>query len=158
MATFNYIFIQNTSSEYQEIHIETTLGYVMVCQICSSTSEINDNCMQITNIKTTSNDSQSKSGTKLSIPERQKLLTMFLHFDNDNLTDSQAQPLTNHIMSCHDVFALQDHERGKIDKVTHIINSDDNPPIYKSSCQIPFYQCTKMLKFINDMLYIARCY
>ena len=51
------LFIQNASSERQEIPSETTLGYVTACQICSSNSEIDENCTQITNIKATSNDS-----------------------------------------------------------------------------------------------------
>ena len=146
------LFIQNSSSERQAIPSETTLDYVTACQSCSSTSEIDDNYMQITNIKTTSNDSQSESGIKLSIPEQQKLLATFLQFDKDNLTDSQVQLLTNHIMSHHDVFALQDHERGEVDKITHIINTDDHPPIYQPSRWIPFAQRTEILKLVNDML------
>lgn len=69
--------------------------------------------------------------------ERQKLLATFLHFDKDKLTDSQVQLLTNHIMSYHDVFALQDHERGEVDKVT---NTDNHPSIYQLSHRIPFAQ------------------
>ena len=55
-------------------------------------------------------------------------------------------------MSYHDVFALQDHERGEVDKVTHTINTDDHPPIYQSSRRIPFAQHKEMLKLVNDML------
>ena len=102
--------------------------------------------MQITNL------SDSESGSKLSIPERQKLLAALLHFDKDNLTNSQVQLLTDHIMSYHDVFALQDHERGKVEKVTNAIDTQDHPPIYQPSRRIPFAQRKEMLKLVNDMM------
>ena len=140
------LFLQNTSSECQEIPSET---HVTECQVYSSTPETKDNCMQITNLKATSD---SESGSKLSIPERQKLLAALLHFDKDNLTNSQVNLLTDHIMSYHDVFALQDHKRGEVEKVTHAIDTQDHPPIYQPSRRIPFAQRKEMLKLVNDMM------
>ena len=84
--------------------------------------------MQTMNIKATiSGDGQSGSSTNLSIPKRQKLLATFLNLHDGNLTDSQVQLLTNHIMAYHNIFALQDHERGEIDKVTYTINIENHP-------------------------------
>ena len=78
--------------------------------------------MQLMNIKAnTSENGQSGSCTNLSIPARQKLLAMFLNLHDGNLTDSQVQLLTNHIMAYHDIFTLQDYERGEVDEVTHTI-------------------------------------
>ena len=54
------------------------------------------------------------------------------------LTDSKVQLLTNYNLSYHDILALQDHERGKVDIVTYTINADNHPPTTKlySICSI----------------------
>ena len=72
------LFIQNTSPECQDLPSEITLGYVTMCHICSSDSEIDDTCVQTMNVTATSNDNQSGSGTTLSVSARTAEVTSYI--------------------------------------------------------------------------------
>jgi len=56
------------------------------------------------------------------------------------------------ILSYYDVFSLQEQECGEVDGITHVINTDNHPPINQPPCQISFAQHKEMSKLVNEML------
>ena len=129
---------------------ETLIGYATACQEWSSLPEMDTKVIQTCNISAVMDINDSELAN-LSLPQCKKLLTSFLHFD-DTLTTSQVQLLTAQIVAYHDIFALQEHDRGKVDNVMHSININDHSPIHQPPRQISFAQRKEMLKLVNDIL------
>ena len=55
-----------------------------------------------------------------------------------NLTDEDAQKLIDCAVEFHDVFALDDSERGEAKGVEHVIDTADSQPISQIPRRVPF--------------------
>ena len=84
--------------------------------------------------------------------QRKELLALLIQMVNSTLTDSQVHDLSQLILSYHDVFSLQEQECGGVDGITHVINTDNHPPINQLPQHVPFTQRKEMSKLVNEML------
>ena len=71
---------------------------------------------------------------------------------NSTLADSQVHDLSQLILSYHDVFSLQEQECGEVDGISHVINTDNHPPINQLPRRVSFAQRKEMSKLVNEML------
>ena len=71
------------------------------------------------------------------------------------MTDSQVHNLSQLILLYDDVFSLhaQEQECGEVDGITHVVNTDNHPPINQLPQRVPFAQCKEMSKLVNEMLH-----
>ena len=84
---------------------------------------------------------RSTRNVKLSIAERQRKLSSLLVTDRGH----KFNEVTNCALKYHDVFSLDEGDRGAVTCVEHVIETDNHPPIR----QLP---CDKISSMVMEML------
>ena len=69
-----------------------------------------------------------------------------------NLTDEDAQKLIDCAVEFHDVFALDDSERGEAKGVEHVIDTADSQPISQIPRRVPFALREEISRMVQEML------
>ena len=69
-----------------------------------------------------------------------------------NLSESEQETLKSHILSYHDVFALNAAELGTTDVTEHTINTGTHPPIRQPPRRMPFALRDNVDKLVGEML------
>ena len=84
------------------------------------------------------------------IPRESKLLES-VHVE-ESLSTEQMKQLRELIVEYADVFALDQHELGTTDLVTHVIDTGDSSPIKQPPRRVPFALRAKVDQLVNEML------
>ena len=64
----------------------------------------------------------------------------------------ETQKIRDCVLQAHDVFALDDMERGKTKEVEHVIETGNHPPIRQAAQRVPFAYQSEITRMINEML------
>jgi len=125
----------------------------------------------VTMLRETDGDSCEESGTDLHVTQtdcgctasvystpsgsdaqRKEQLASILQIPKCNLTDEDAQKLIDCAVEFHDVFALDDSERGEAKGVEHVIDTGDSPPISQIPWRVPFALREEISRMVQEML------
>ena len=99
--------------------------------------------------------SSSKTKDDVEISERKKLLLQ--HFNALNLPPEQRDQMYRLLCEYHDVFALEDRERGETDLIQLEIDTGNAPPNKQHPRRMPFSvreEVAKQLKKMQEMAVI----
>ena len=79
-------------------------------------------------------------------------MASILQIPKCNLTDEDAQKLIDCAVEFHDVFALDDSERGEAKGVEHVIDTADSQPISQIPRRVPFALREEISRMVQEML------
>ena len=91
---------------------------------------------------------RSTCNVKLSIAERQRKFLSLLVTDRGH----EFNEVTNCALMYHDVFSLDEGDRGGVTCVEHVIETDNHPPIQQLPYRIPFALRDKISSMVMEML------
>ena len=84
--------------------------------------------------------------------ERVEKLKGMLRVSEDGLTPEEQRRVCDFVLDAHDVFALSELERGKVEGIRHEINTGDSPPIRQPPRRVLFSLRPKIKELVDDML------
>ena len=83
--------------------------------------------------------------------KRQEKFATLLEKSNQKF-DAQTQKIRDCVLKAHDIFALDDNERGETKGVEHVIETGDHQPIRQAARRVPFAYRSEITRMINEML------
>ena len=86
-----------------------------------------------------------------NLPERRAILGEKLDFSQSSVTDPMIQEVRKVVISHSEVFALNDTELGRTNKVEHAIETGDHEPIRQHPYREAFSLPDKIRGLIQDM-------
>lgn len=81
-----------------------------------------------------------------AVSKRMGKLSSFLRFE------SESEAIREQVLGAHDVFAIDEGERGEVKEVQHGIVTGDSPPIRQPVRRVPFALREKVAGLVNEML------
>ena len=65
----------------------------------------------------------------------------------------ECELVEKEVLRAHDVFAVDDGERGEVKKAQHGIDTGDSTPIRQAPRRVPFAGRPQLAKLVEDMLH-----
>lgn len=106
----------------------------------------------IASVDSSTDISYNRSPDKNVTQAGQEHLWALVEANRDLLTEEQQQQLYKLLLGYADVFAFNDEQLGRTDKLQHTINTGDNQPIRQRARRTPIYQREQVHQLLQDML------
>ena len=138
--------ILNRSNEALNFPGGVSIGSVKVLHACemSVTTPIEESSTEtgpsVAMVRTTSSSSR-----------RQEWLASTLKM-SQALTSEESKLLQDCVLQHHEVFAIEDNERGEVVDIEHRIDTSDSPPIRQIPRRVPFAVRGEMSRMVREML------
>lgn len=84
--------------------------------------------------------------------KRKERLFSILSNTESRLSEAETKELVESVLEFHDVFAVEDEERGEVEGVEHVIETGDTPPVRQLPRRVPLSLQREMTRLVQEMM------
>ena len=93
------------------------------------------------------------TGSEALLQERKEKLVEMLEWEVGGRSGEEHDVVKAEVMLAHDVFAVEDDERGEVEEVRHRIDIGESAPIRQAPLRTPFAIWPELTRMASEMLH-----
>ena len=145
------LMVRNDSPSSQLLPAEQVVGCVECCEledVASGDKGQGDGVACVSQVE------GSSPRSEVVLQERKAKLAKMLQWDTGrSRPEEECELLEKEVLRAHDVFAVDDDERGEVKDVQHGIDPGGSTPIRQAPRRVPFAVRPQLAKLVEDMLH-----
>ena len=146
------LLVRNESSSPQRLSADQLLGCGMSCELAEAGPMGSGDGVVHDGTVTISHMGGNVPRSEALLQERKEKLAGMLSWDAGSRLEEECEAVKAEVLLAHDVFAVEDDERGEVEEVHYKIDTGESAPFRQAPRRVPFAVRPELTRMVGEML------